>query len=128
MILYIHVALIFFGQVLGTVVHDSHIGIPFDIVYLRIRSHQIVNNTEHEVLYGRIGKVEHHLRTAASQYEVAFGSFEHPIRMLFVKFASGVCHLRLNPDTELDAALFGITQQPFDTVRKLVLVHHPVAE
>ena len=74
MILYIHVALIFFGQVLGTVVHDSHIGIPFDIVYLRIRSHQIVNNTEHEVLYGRIGKVEHHLRTAASQYEVAFGS------------------------------------------------------
>ena len=128
MILYIHVALIVFGQILGTMVHDSHIGIPFDIVYLRIRSHQIVNYTEYEVLHGRIGEVEHHLRTAASQHEVAFGSFEHPIRMLFIKLAGGVRHLRLNPDTELDAVLFGITQQTLDTVWKLILVHHPVSK
>ena len=47
-------------------VQDRHVSIPFDIVYLRIFRHQVVNDTEDEVLHLGIGKVEDHLRTATS--------------------------------------------------------------
>ena len=124
----VHVALIILRQILRTVVLDRHIGVPLDVIYFRIRGHQVVYHTENEVLHGRIGKVKHYLRAAASQHNVTFGSLKYPVGMLLVEFAGSVRHLRLNPDAKLDAMFLGITQQAFNAVRKLVLVHHPVAE
>lgn len=58
----VHVALIILRQILRTVVLDRHIGVPLDVIYFRIRGHQVVYHTENEVLHGRIGKVKHYLR------------------------------------------------------------------
>ena len=47
-------------------VQDRHVSIPFDIVYLWVFRHQVVNDTENEVLHLGIGKVKDYLRTATS--------------------------------------------------------------
>ena len=48
--------------------------------------------------------------------------------MLFIQFAGGVGHLRLNPDSELDAMLMGLLDKPSYAVRQLVSVHLPVTQ
>ena len=115
-------------EILATMVHDCHVGIPLDISNLRILGEQVVNDTEYEVLHLRIGEVEHELRATTTQDSITLRSLDNPVGMLLVEFAGSVRHLRLNPDAKLDAMFLGITQQAFNTVRKLVLVHHPVAE
>ena len=48
--------------------------------------------------------------------------------MLLVEFRGGVGHLRLYPDTELDAFLCGIIAKRADAVRQLVGIGLPVAQ
>ena len=48
--------------------------------------------------------------------------------MLLIKFALGVHHLRLNPETKLHAILFCSLCERTDAVRKLVFSLCPVAE
>ena len=127
-VLDVQVALVVHRQILRAVIRDGHIGIPLDIVNVRIFHHQIVDNGEHEVLHLGVAQVEHHLRTASSQHGLALRSLDNPFRMGFVEFGNGIGHLRLNPDTELDAVLAGVAQQSFDTLGQLVLVDHPVTE
>ena len=48
--------------------------------------------------------------------------------MLLIKFASGVCHLWLNPDTEFDTTLLRVFTEIADAVRQLAGIYHPVAQ
>ena len=128
MILNIEVALVVHCQILRTVVHNSHVCIPLDVVYLGIVAHQVVHNAEHEVLHLGIRQVEHHLRTATTQNRLALGCLDNPFGMFFVEFTGRVGHFRFNPDAELHAVLLGIAEKALDAVGELILVNHPVAQ
>src|ERR1700712_2568594 len=52
----------------------------------------------------------------------------YPIRMLFKKLASGVHHLRLNPDSKLYFLLFRIFHKLSDSIWELFQIHFPIAE
>ena len=121
-------ALIVGSEILRSVVGDVHVGVPLDVVNLRILGHHVVHDGEHEVLHLGIAEVEHHLCAAASALEIALRSLYHPFGMLLEEFALGVRHLRLEPNAELDALLLGFGKQTVNAVRQLLLVRHPVAE
>ena len=122
------VALVVGCEILRTVVRDVHVGVPLDVVNLRILGHHVVDDGEHEVLHLRIAEVEHHLCAAASALEVAVGSLYNPFGMLLEEFALGIGHLRLKPNTELYALLLGFGKQTLNAVRQLLLVYNPVAK
>ena len=61
MILDIEVTLVVHRQILRTVIQDRHVGIPFNIVDLRVFCHEVINNREDKVLHFGIRHVEHHL-------------------------------------------------------------------
>ena len=121
-------ALFILAQIVGTMIQDRHIGIPFDVIYFGIVSHQFVHYVEHEILYLRITQVEYHLSTSPSQYQVTFRCFDHPIRMLFIQFTLSVRHFRLYPDTKSDTLPLSLIYQPSNTRRQFLLIHHPVAQ
>ena len=128
MISNIHVTLVCHREILATMVHDRHVGIPLDISNLRILGEQVINHAEHEILHLRIGEVEHELRATTTQDGITLRSLEDPVGMLLVEFAHTVGHLWLYPDTKLHAILLGITEQALDTIRQLVGIYHPVAQ
>ena len=106
----------------------GHVGIPLYVVDARILCHQIVDYLEHEVLHLRIREVKHKLGPATAFYRFTLRSLYHPIWMSLVKLADRVGHFRLNPYSEADSMSIGTLHQPAYAVRKLVLVHLPVAE
>ena len=124
----VHVALVVFGQIVRTMVHDTHVGIPFDVIDFRIASHQIIYYLENEILNLRIGQVEYYLCTTTPQYRFTLRRFQNPVRMFFVKFAGGIRHFRLNPDTEVDTMLFRIAEQSLDSFGKFPFVDNPIAQ
>ena len=67
-------------------IHDGHIGIPFDIVDLRILGHQVIDDGENEVLHLGISHIEHHLRAATSKDSITFGGLDDPVGMFFIEF------------------------------------------
>jgi hypothetical protein len=125
---YIHMALFIRRQIVGTMIHDSHVCIPFDISYFRVICHQVVYDFKYEILYFRIGQVKYYLCTSTSQYRVTLRSFQYPFRMFFIQFAGRVCHFRLYPDTKLDSVFLGVSYQSLNAFGKLVLVYYPVAQ
>ena len=125
---YIHMALFIRRQIVGAMIHDWHVCIPFDISYFRVICHQVVYNFKYEILYFRISQVKYYLCTSTSQYRITLRGFQYPFRMLFIQFAGCVCHFRLNPDTKLDSVLLGISYQSLNAFRQLVLVYYPVAQ
>ena len=86
MVLDIEMALVVHRQILRTVVQDRHIGIPLDIVDLRIVRHKVVDDGEHEVLHLGIGHIEHHLRTTTTQHGLTLRSLDDPFRVGLVEF------------------------------------------
>ena len=109
-------------------VQNRHVGIPFDIVYLGIFRHQVVDDAEHEVLHLGIAQVEHHLCAATSKHGIAFGGLDYPVGMLLVQLAGGIGHFGFYPDAELDTVLLGIAQQSLNTIGQFLLVYYPVAQ
>ena len=67
-------------------VHNGHVGIPLDIVYLGVFGHKIVDNTEYKVLYLGVAQIEYYLRASTSQDGIAFRSLYNPFWMGFVEF------------------------------------------
>ena len=128
MILDVHVALVIMGQVIRTVVHNRHIGVPLDILDFGILAHQVIHHAEHEILHFGIAEVKYNLRSATSQYRVALGSFHYPFGMLLVEFARSIRHFRLYPDTESHMMFLRITEQSLNAFRKLTGIYHPVAQ
>ena len=55
-------------------------------------------------------------------------TLDHPVRMLFIKFALSIDHFRLYPETELYAMTVCGTDKSLNPVRKLGLVHTPVSQ
>ena len=109
-------------------VDDGHIGVPLDVVDARVLCHQVVDYLEHEVLNLRIREVQHKLGTATTFYCFTLRSLDNPVGMLVIEFADRVGHLRLDPYSEADSVGVCTLHQPAYAVRKLVLVHLPVAE
>ncbi len=124
----IHMALPVFRKILRAMVHYRHIGVPLDIVYLRIFRHDVIHNLEHEILYGRIAQIKHYLCTSTPEDRLTLRGLNDPVGMFFIKFADGIGHLRLYPDAEFDAMLLGALNKPGNTGRKLLRVHLPVSE
>ena len=46
-------------EILRAVVRDVHVGIPLDVVNLRVFRHQLVDCVEHKVLHLRVAHVKH---------------------------------------------------------------------
>ena len=89
-------------------IQNGHVGIPLDIVYLRVFRHEVVNDGEHEVLHLGVREVEYQLRTTTTLYGVALGRLDNPVGMLLVELADAVGHLGFYPDAKLDAVLLGV--------------------
>ncbi len=123
-----HVALTVHGEILRTMVCDVHVRIPLDIIEVGILLHEVVNDTEHEILHLGIAEVEHKLRAATSHQEFTSRHLNHPVGVLLIQFADAVGHLRLNPYTELHSVLLGICHQRGHTVRQLCLIDGPVTQ
>ena len=128
MIGYIEVTLVVHGQVLRTMVQDGHVGIPLDIVYLRIFAHQIIHHTHNKVLHLGIAQVEYQLCAATPFHSIALGCFHYPVGVLLVEFTHAVGHLRLYPDAELHVVFLCIAQQALNAIGQLLAVHLPVAQ
>ena len=109
-------------------IQNGHVGIPLDIVYLRVFRHEVVNDGEHEVLHLGVREVEYQLRTTTTLYGVALGRLDNPVRMLLVELTHAIRHFWLYPDAKLDTVLLGVAQQSLDALRQFVLVNHPVAQ
>ena len=109
-------------------IRNRHVGVPLDIVDLRVLGHQVIHDLEDEVLDLRVCKVKHQLSTSTACHYFTLRSLEHPVRMLFIQFAGGVGHLRLNPYSETYAMLMGLLDKPSYAVRQLVSVHLPVTQ
>ena len=124
----IQMTLFILRQIVRPMIHNSHVRIPFDVIYFRIIGHQSVYKIEYEILHLRITQVKHHLRPSTPQYRFAQGSFQNPFRMFLVKFTSGIGHFRFNPYTELHLILAGIVHQFTDTTGQLPGIHLPVAQ
>ena len=107
-------ALLIRRQILGAMVQDAHIGVPFDIIDLRVCCHQVVDDTEYEVLHLGIGEIKNDLCTATPQDNFPDWSFQYPFRMLLVQFTCRVGHFRLDPDTEFNTMLVGVGDQALD--------------
>ena len=90
-------------------VEDGHIGVPLDIVDLRIFRHEVVDDGEDEVLHLGIGHVEHELGAATTENRGTLRRLDDPIGVGVVELADTVGHLWLDPDAELDAVLLGIS-------------------
>ena len=120
--------LIIHWQILRTMIHYWHICIPFDISKIGIFLHQIVYYTKHEILNFRISQIQYNLRASSSQYRFTIRRLYNPVRMLFIKFAYSVCHLRLNPETKLYTMFLSISKKSVNTIRQLVLVNHPISQ
>ena len=116
MIFDIKMTLIVHGEVLRTMIHDGHVGIPLDIIDFRIFSHQVIYNREHKVLHLRVSQIEYQLRAATTFHYVSLRCFYNPVGMCIVEFGYRVGHLWLNPYAELNAVLFGIAKKTFDTL------------
>ena len=108
-------------------IHNRHIGIPFDIINFRIIGHQVINNPEYEVLYFRIGKIQYELCPSASGDRITFRCFKDPIGMFLIEFASRIRHFRFQPDSKFDAVFLCIFHQASNAVWQFPLVHFPVA-
>ena len=116
MVLDIKVALIVHSKILRTVIQDRHIGIPLDIIYLRILGHEVINNREHKVLHLGITHVENELRTSTTLNSIALRSFDNPIGVSIIKFRNRVGHFWLNPNTKLYTVFLGIAKKSFNTL------------
>ena len=128
MVFDIKMTLIVHGKVLRTMIHNGHVGIPLDIIDLRILGHQVIYNREHKVLHLWICQIEYQLRAATTLNNVSLRCFYNPVGMCIVEFGYRVGHLWLNPYAELNAVLLGIAKQTFDTFGQLVGIHLPVAK
>ena len=128
MVIDIKVLLAVLGQVERTEVLDGGVGIPFDVCYLGVLREQVIHNLEYKVLHLGVGHVEHQLCAPASQLQVTSLRLQGPFGMTLKEFAFRVHHLRFYPNAELDAALSSSFRQGIESVRQLVLVHHPVAQ
>ena len=53
---------------------------------------------------------------------------ETPVRMLLIKLAVDIHHLRLHPDSEVQPELVDFFRQSLDAARKLLRIHFPVTE
>ena len=53
---------------------------------------------------------------------------DRPIRVFLEKFALGVYHLRLDPDTEFHAGIFSGLHQMRNAVRQLIVCNLPIAQ
>ncbi len=53
---------------------------------------------------------------------------DDPIRMLAVKIAVGVDHLRFNPQSEIQARAVYVIDQRFQPLRELLWIRVPIAE
>ena len=115
-------------KILRTMVEDSHVCIPFDVIKIRILSHDIVYYLKYEVLHLRIREVENHLCTSATMKDFMLQTCDDPVRMLLIKFTDGIDHFGLDPKAEGDAMLICIPDKPLYTIRELGLIHNPITE
>ena len=115
-------------EILASMIHDGHVGIPLDVSNLRILGQQIVNHTINKVLYLRIGQIENQLRTATSQYCITLRSLDNPVWMFLIKFTYRIGHFRFNPNTKFHAVFLGITKQTLYAIRQFFGINHPVAK
>ena len=94
------------GQVLRPCIFDVAVGIPLDIVDIGREFHRIVEYREDEILHLRIAQIEKPLVAHTGYFAVA--RLHDPVGMFLGQFASGVHHLRLDPDTEFHPLLVGV--------------------
>ena len=124
-IVHIEMSLLVF-QIRRVDIGNRTVAVPLEISDARIFGHQPVYYTEDEILYFGVAQVEHHL--VAEIILIAVGQVNHPIFMLFVKFAFGAHHFRLYPNTEFDVAFGCFVYQFLDAMRQLVLCLVPVSQ
>ena len=66
-------------------IQDRHVGIPLDIVDLRILCHEVIDDREDKILNLRIRHVEYELSTSSALYGITLRSLDNPFRMLLIK-------------------------------------------
>ena len=76
--------------------------------------HQAVEDPEDEVLYRRVGQVQHQLM--AIIMFGAVGQADDPFRMALIQVALRIHHLGFNPDAEAQLTLLGLCDQIADAV------------
>ena len=114
------------GQVLRPCIFDVAVGIPLDIVDIGREFHRIVEYREDEILHLRIAQIEKPLVAHTGYFAVA--RLHDPVGMFLGQFASGVHHLRLDPDTEFHPLLVGVRCDVIDALGQFLRVDLPVAE
>ncbi len=106
-------------------VGDRPVAVPFNIFYVALvenLAHPVVHIVDY--LFSR--EIEHEL--IPSPHRLVARNGHRPVRVLAVKFAVLAYHLRLEPDTELNADFVNLLYQLAQTHAELFLVRSPVAE
>ena len=97
----VEVRLLVGGEVGGAVVGYGHVGVPFDVGYLRILCHQVVYYAEYEILNCGVRCVQYQLGASASGTWGAVRLADNPVGMFLVQFTAAVGHFRFYPDPHL---------------------------
>ena len=116
------------GKIIGAVVLERAVGVPFDIGNVGILCHQVVNDLKDKVLHLGVTHIQEYLGASASLLQVVTFLLQHPVGMLFVEFRDGVGAFGLNPDAEVNAQTFGFVDKCLDATGQFLAVNHPVAE
>ena len=124
----VKVTLAVFGEILRTMVHHRCVGIPLNIIKLRIVGEEGIHNVENEVLHLWIAHVEHQLSATTSLHWLTVGGCNDIFWVLLVEFALRISHFRLNPNTKFDVVLLGCIDESLNAMRQLACINRPVSE
>ena len=112
----------------GTHVEEVRVRVPLDVGKIGDLRVERVELAEDVVAHGRVGVVEHGLRTAAPHVHGTPLLADHPVGMRLENPAVGVHHLGFHPEAELEPALLRLVAEAHEAVRQFLGIHHPVAE
>ena len=102
------------------------VGIPLYIVNLVREFHHIIENAIDKVLDLRICHVQKVLVAhRSSSVDIVL---DNPVRMLLIKLAFRIDHLRLNPDAELEAFLVRMGCDKVNAFRQFGNIDLPIAQ
>ena len=121
-------ALVVTAEILGTEVLNLKVCIPLNIISIRGFLHDVVHNAEDEILHLGVAHVKDELCAATTCDGGSVGVAYNPFGMLFVEFALGIGHFRLNPNTPLQSAFGSSLLQCGHTIGKLAGVGYPITQ
>ena len=96
---------------------DNPVAVPFYVVDAGCKLHSAVKYAEHEVLYGRVGKVQHPLVSALIDFTA--GALDNPFRVLVGKVGGRIHHFWLYPYAEFKPFGMSVRRHILNSFRKL---------